>query len=1144
MKNRDVFAKDPLELRLVNNGVAEVVDASTKEQLDTLRYELETFVCDKQYSRGLERILDTYLACLGKEEQRPVWVSGFFGSGKSHLVKMLRALWADFTFPDGASARGLSHLSPNVRTSLKELTTQGKRLGGLHACSGTLGSGASGSIRLAVLAIVFRSAGLPESYPAAQFVMFLRRHGILEAVRAEVENEGKDFAKELRDLYVSPVLARALLKADRSFAPDEAKAKVLLNQQFPKREDISEDELIAAIHSALDVNGSLPLTLLALDEVQQWVGEDVQRSYQVNVLAECCAKKFGSRLLLVATGQTALSGTPALQRLQDRFMIKIELSDTDVETVIRSIVLAKRPDRTKAVEDALGASSGEIARHLHGTKLASVPEDQEILATDYPLLPVRRRFWERVLRAVDRAGTSGQLRTQLRIVHEAVRGTAERPLGTVVPADFVYDQTCTELVQTGVLLREIHDRIATLATDPTDGRLKARLAALIFLIGRLPREGQFDSGVRATAEALADLLVENLHSDGPELRSRIPGVLDSMVAAGHLMKLGDEYRLQTKEGSAWDGEFRERYGKILADDHRISSLRQEALQAAFGEAVSNAPILQGKSKPKRALDFSFGLEAPRGGTGIPIWVRDGWNEDEKSVVSDIQGLGTSKPLVVVFLPRRSPDELKRALAAAAAAKETLQVKGMPTTDEGREARKGMETLEARHLHERNQLISLVLRGAQIYLAGIPAPRDPEDLADGIRKAATEALARIYPQFHDGDDPRWEQVFDRAKTGAPDPLQPLGFKGQTETHPVTAAVYSEVGGGKKGAEIRRKFTSPPFGWPQDTVDGALLALVAAERLRATVQGQNAGLTLDRTKIGIAEFRPEHPVLTTAQKIAIRKLYTDAGLNGVPGQEPQTASQLLAELQRLGQAAGGDPPLPARPPLAPIAELNALSGNELLFALHEKKDELTSWAKDWKSREEEIKKRRPAWDRLLKLLEHAKGLPVADEVRPQVEAISTQRRLLESPDPVPALTSRLSEALRAELNRLVRSCQERHSAEERDLQSKEAWQKLDEALHGQLSATHGLQPFSEPQIGTTDQLLTALNARSLENWQSAFHAIPSRFTAALTEASKLLEPKAVPVSLPGATLKTEADLEQWLDTVRQRVSAKLKEGPVIV
>ncbi len=196
MKNRDSFLKDPIENRLVNQGVAEVVDPGTEQELRTLRHELETFVCEGQYAKGLDRILSTYLASLDREEQPAGWVSGFYGSGKSHLVKMLRFLWADFAFPDGATARGLARLPEEIQAQLKELSTQGKRLGGLHATGGKLGAGAGESVRLALLGIVFRSAGLPEDYAAARFVLFLKKNGFLEPVKKAVEQSGRRFVSE------------------------------------------------------------------------------------------------------------------------------------------------------------------------------------------------------------------------------------------------------------------------------------------------------------------------------------------------------------------------------------------------------------------------------------------------------------------------------------------------------------------------------------------------------------------------------------------------------------------------------------------------------------------------------------------------------------------------------------------------------------------------------------------------------------------------------------------------------------------------------------------------------------------------------------------------------------------------------------
>ena len=128
--NRDVFVKNPLEATIPNNGVATVADLRPTDDVETLRYELRTFVCEGEYERGLHKILDTYLRNLGNPEQPAAWVSGFYGSGKSHLVKVLRYLWTDYHFPDGTSARDLAALPTDICDALKELSIAGGRPAG------------------------------------------------------------------------------------------------------------------------------------------------------------------------------------------------------------------------------------------------------------------------------------------------------------------------------------------------------------------------------------------------------------------------------------------------------------------------------------------------------------------------------------------------------------------------------------------------------------------------------------------------------------------------------------------------------------------------------------------------------------------------------------------------------------------------------------------------------------------------------------------------------------------------------------------------------------------------------------------------------------------------------------------------------
>src|ERR1017187_9625323 len=93
MINREIYQKDPTQTALLNNGVAKIGELSSPEEIKTLHFELESFVCDGEYERGLQRILQSFLAQLSQTEQKAAWISGFFGSGKSHLAKMLCYLW-------------------------------------------------------------------------------------------------------------------------------------------------------------------------------------------------------------------------------------------------------------------------------------------------------------------------------------------------------------------------------------------------------------------------------------------------------------------------------------------------------------------------------------------------------------------------------------------------------------------------------------------------------------------------------------------------------------------------------------------------------------------------------------------------------------------------------------------------------------------------------------------------------------------------------------------------------------------------------------------------------------------------------------------------------------------------------------------
>ena len=1151
MLNQEIYVKDPLENQLANNGVAEVKDDVSEQALATLKYELETFVCDGEYEKGLEKILSAFLTNVDKGTEQPgIWISGFYGSGKSHLAKMLRALWTDFDFQNGTTARGIVNLPQEIQDLFKELSTQGKRNGGLHAASGTLGQGASNWVRAALLSIVFKSAGLPEMYHLGRFVIWLRQQGIEEEVKQAVEESGKDWLRELNALFMSPVIASALLTAKPDLAGDEKELREQLRAEFKRVEDISNDEMVQGIKDALTVDGQFPLTLIVLDEVQQYIGDDGDKAYQVQEAVETCSKHFNSQLLFVSTGQNALSGMPNLMRLMGRFQVAIQLSDTDVESVIRKIILQKKSSLASHVESAWKDNLGEINRHLRGTKIESTTLDEENMTADYPILPVRRRLWEKVLRIVDTTGTVSQLRNQLKVVHEAAKVTANKPLGSVVTGDFIYGQIAPNLLQTGVISKEVYETVARLADGNDDEQLQSKLLALIFLIGKLPTDAIASIAVKASEDILADLLVENLSEGSTELRKRVPHQLEKLAAAGIIMVLDgggeNEYRLQTQESSAWHDTYRQQEADIAGNPQRIETIRDDLLATRARQASNDIRLQQGKSNEPRKLNLCFDPELPRDANKqLYAWVQHGWQTDEKSVIADARADDNKNGTLYVFVPSRNRSDLSQAITTEKAATATMDIRGIPSGTEGKDARAAMETRKQDAEKSKARLLDEIFEGARVFISG-GSEVNGNNLKEKLENGAKDALQRLYKQFDVADEANWGKVVDKArKAGGETALSAIKYQGENPQQPVCAQILKYIGSGKKGSDIRDNFRDAPFGWPQDAVDGAIYALMASGDIKAKNANHQPvdAAALERKHLTQARFEVENVTLSTAQKLAVRKLLTET-IGCKPGEEDSKVPEFLEFARDLAQKAGGPAPQPYQPDTARIDEIASEAGNSRMVKLYDYKDDILADIKQWQSQQEGIEKRKPNWNNLKTLTALSRGMSFHDGLNAEVLAIENGRRLLDSPDPAENLVNDTTDNLRGAIQHHFDEYKTIYEQELITIETDANWVKLEPAKQTELLARRGIKLPVQPSLNSTSDVIDELEICTLEQWNDRREALKNKFESAREEAAQLLMPKAVRAQLPRATLETAGDIEVWLEKAKQELEEKLKQGPVIV
>ncbi len=1138
MKTKEIFLKDPLAWKLVNDGVS----SNNIEDLETIKYELDSFVCEGEYLNGMRRILQGYLNNFNSPEQKASWISGFYGSGKSHLAKVLRYLWIDFPLNDGSTARSITHLPAEITELLTEISTLGRRHAGLHMAGGTLKAGV-GSVRLRVMSIFFKSARLPEGYPYAKFLIHLKRDGKFDAFKKAIIDQGKNFDQELGRLYSSAAVAKAYIQC-YDHLNDPSQVGPLLRADYPNVENVSIDEMCTVIREVISVDGQLPCTLLVLDEIQQFIGQDAQTALDVQEVTEALSKEMDGRLMVVGTGQSALNDTSNLQRLMGRFTIKVHLKDNDVEKVVRTVVLQKREDKKADIKQVIDKNEGEITRQLRATKIASQPDDDFTYLSDFPLLPVRRRFWERVLHSVDSTGTTAQMRTQLRVVHEACRAYADAELGAVVPGDFLYDQIANDLVSTGEMQKRFQEIIEQQKTKP-DGLLRSRICALVFLITKLPREHGTDLGIRAEGEHLADLLSDDLVKGSTLLRQQLPELLKAMEQESVLMKVDNEYRLQTTEGAAWESEFRKRRATVLNDQPLIAARLKQCLEKALTGTIGNPSVLHGDSKERRKVVVHHGESKPAPGDGITLWVRDGFSAPEASVMADIRKLSTDDPTLHLFIPKSHADELNNAIASAKAAEETLNYKGSSTQKEGQECRNSMSTKQHAESQRIDDLIRQIIDGSRLFLSG-GQENSFIALKEGVEDAAKQVLNRLYPRFNDGDSAKWPQVLKKAKEGSANALTQVGFTGDPQTHPVAAAITSFIGSGATGLEIRKKFTGAGYGWPQDAIDAVLTTLLASNHLSARINTNPLMLAeVDQTKLRQATFRLESPVLTALQKLALRKLFQESGFPKItPGNETVDAIRFIEHAKAIAAKAGGEAPAPMAPSAPEITALESFSGNELLMQLHDQREQLLDKIKAWQETGEKIAKRLPAFLLAEKLVAQASGLPDKDAWSNTITAIRANRSLLDDPDPVSNVITTVTNALRAALSHSCKTYGETFESQKERIQNNPVWQKLSDEKQQALLSSAGAIKREAPVTDTDEKLLNALDSCSLANCQSRTDALAAQFDKALANTIIEAEPKARRISLSTATIHDPAELEAWLHKSKIAIEAALKDGPVIL
>lgn len=1142
MKNKELFTLNPEQINLRNEGVAKIRAINEYEDLSIAEYELKTFVCEGEYHDGLKKILEYYLQSYDSVEQPAFWVSGFYGSGKSHLVKMAGYLWSNFEFPSGKTARNIKPLPQDIQDLLVELDRK-QNIQGRLSIAGTLRDFPSKDVWYSFLQIFLNSLDLPQQYHHFKFYHWLKKEEIYDEVQAILENRDKNLRKEIERIFVSTSLAKAVLEVKPEMAENEANLLELFRAQFTRRDTIGREEFVSTIKEEilpLFFGDKIPCTIIVLDEVQQFIGHDGNLATDVQFLAEDLCSRFDGKFLLVGTGQNALTDTPILQKLLARFRVSIQLSNTDIQTVIRKTILDKKPSSITPLSAKLEQASGEISRNLEGTVFGYLTEDKSTLVADYPLLPSTRKFWYKVLQVVDVAGTSGQLRNQLRLVDDSLKEIAEKEVGYVVPADFIFTQTRSYLIQSGLLLNDTSNLIQGKKAKGGDEETKGRILSAVFLLDQII-SGNPETGLKSNETTIADLLMDNLNEHSASFRVKIKELIQQLVDEKALMPINDEFKLQTKIGAEWEQEFTKQFIKLNSSgDDQIQTLRRERIVAHFKAKSSGIIITQGTSRTVRDFDLWDKDTMPNTDHKLNLWIRDGWYENEAIVLDEIRAAGNDTPLAYGFVKKIRDSDLRSEIIKFLAARQTINAMGLPSTPEGEQAKKSMDTRQLQAKAAVQELIEKICNETVVYLAG-GAKVQSGNLKESIQEALNSIADR---QFHDfrgkADYPNWGQALNKALAGNPDALSAINYSGDVDKHPIAGEMLRFVGNSSKtGKEIRNQFMKAPYGWPQDAIDTMLIMLKNLQHISTNE------IDLKVAKINQATFKKEIYVLGAKDKIAIRKLFQDAGITCPPNHELfPYSNEYLNRLKRLAGLISGDAPRPEPINIGFIKEIENKEGNERLLDILQQKEELRAGYDEWNVKSKLVIEREPLWNLLIELTNHAPDDSEFDPLKAEAYAIRDNRLILHDPDPIQPTLTTITDRLLIRLNEKRKQYNALYDEHMGTLQANEYFSKLAPEQKHAILLKHQL--LSKPEIKELDakSLLNLLNKASLSTWETRIAALSGQFQSALEDAVLLLAPQAITYSLPKKTLTSQAEIECYVIELKAKLEALLKASSSII
>ena len=888
MQIKEMFAKK------IDREIQGVIIVGQGED-SNVSQELEEYVVTRELQKHFADFYASYKkGIVGTTPKMGVWISGFFGSGKSHFLKILSYLLENRQV---SGKKALDYfiddkkiIDPIVLADMKLAaeTPTDVILFNIDSKSESTGKQNKDAIVNVFLKVFNQMQGFCGSIPhVADLERRLSEEGRYDEFKAAFEEEyGEPWETSRQDFdFIQDSVVDALVSMD--FMSEAAARNWCEKAVEPYT--ISIEDFAKRVKSYIDRKGNNHHVVFLVDEIGQYIGEDSKLMLNLQTVTEELGKECVGKAWVIVTSQQDIDSITKVKgndfsKIQGRFDTRLSLSSANVDAVIKKRILEKTDAAAQSLR-LLYEQKATIIKNLivfNDTAEKKLYASETDFAEVYPFVPYQFNLLSSVLTSIRTHGASGKHlsggeRSMLALFKESAVNIMNKEMGVIVPFHRFYDalENFLDHSHSGVIIRAYDNSYINPEKKDKDV-FAINVLKTLFMI-------KYVLEIEANIENITSLMIENIDDDRIELKGRVEDALKVLMRQMLVQKNGSIYVFLTDEEQEVNNEIEKENVETPEIITKVSEMIFEDIFPGkkytypafngryaffFNQAVDDRPY-----KANQSYDVGVRILTP--------WY-DGSTDD--ATLRMMSGQGKE---VLVVLPGDA-EFLKEVQSY-------LKIEGFLRKNTSTQLAKYETIKEAKRveMRERNANAKLylteALKEATIYVNGDIARVNGKEVGTRINEAIGRLVQTVYHKLSYIDTPMGEAEI-RKLLHTSNQLS-LGLEGGTESN---AHALDDVQGfislntrnhmKTSMKSVKDRFMKAPYGFVEDDVFWLVARLFKRGDPTFTVNGATVSLN-NKTEEEIIGF--------ITKKAFVEKLLMEERTR-VPDKEKKTVRDVMKEV----------------------------------------------------------------------------------------------------------------------------------------------------------------------------------------------------------------------------------------------------------